>query len=68
MLSFYKETCCKNDNNGKAIKFGDYQLAFSFCPQNPQGLCLPRSCEEVFHLNPNIMLLLAMTTLWRRQF
>ena len=53
VLSLYKETCCKTYNNGKAIKFGGDRLAFFFCPQNVEELCLPRSCEEVVHLNPN---------------
>ena len=52
-ISLYKETCCKNYNNGKAIKLVEEQLAFIFCPQNVDELCSPRSCKEVLHLNPN---------------
>ena len=53
VIPLYKDTCCKTYNNGKAIKFGDDRLAFFFCPQNVEELCLPRSCKEVIHFNPN---------------
>ena len=55
VLSLYKEICCKTYNYGKAIKLVEEQLAFLFCPQNAQQLCLFTftSCEEVLHLNPN---------------
>ena len=53
VISVYKKTCCKSDNNGKAIKLVEEQLTFFFCPQNVEELCSPRSCKEVLHLNPN---------------
>ena len=54
VISVYKETCCKSDNNGKVKKkIGENRLGFFFCPQNVEELCSPRSCKEVLHLNPN---------------